>query len=254
VQGSGYPVLLLHGQWAGSSASVAWGRTIGPLADAGFTVYALDQAGFGGTERPDDASIARRLEHVLAFVEELGLDRLAVWGCSDGSYLAAKLALERGGVDALILMASGSMASNGSGHLSDSSHNFLEQMRRYEPTRASAESILRQLIVNPECVDDALIEEALKTSSGDNLEAHRARMSVGRPEPLLHDLQYLKPATLLLWGLKDQVPVEKGLDLLRALPNAEMHVLQRCGHWIQRDQPDRANDLVIRFLQRTCAP
>ena len=43
--GSGFPVVLFHGAAPGASAQVNWQLNIEPLAAAGFTVYAYDQAG-----------------------------------------------------------------------------------------------------------------------------------------------------------------------------------------------------------------
>jgi 4,5:9,10-diseco-3-hydroxy-5,9,17-trioxoandrosta-1(10),2-diene-4-oate hydrolase len=231
---------------------VVWGSNIAPLAAAGFTVYALDQAGFGATDCPEDLSIDKRVDHVLSFIDHIGADRLAVWGCSDGSYVAARIGLQLPSVDALILMASAVLAPpEHSGH-ADHSLEIYEELRRYTPTREAARSLLCKMIVSPGRVTDELIDEALATSTPKNLAAHQIRMAAPRPPVILEDLHWLRVPTLLLWGLDDQVVVERGLPVLKVIQDAEMHVLPHCGHWIQRDQPDRANALVAQFLGAMC--
>jgi pimeloyl-ACP methyl ester carboxylesterase len=100
--GSGFPVVLIHGAAPGASAQVNWQLNIEPLAAAGFTVYAYDQAGFGRTDNPSDLSIEYRVTHAKAFIAALRLDRYHVVGNSVGGYIAARLALEDSRVGKLV--------------------------------------------------------------------------------------------------------------------------------------------------------
>jgi pimeloyl-ACP methyl ester carboxylesterase len=247
AQGSGYPVVLLHGQW--STASVAWSENIPALAAHGFRAYAVDQPGFGETENPEDYSIETRIEHVKAFIDFLGLNRLACWGCSDGSYVAASIALTDQRIDRLILMASGALAPPRSQAPESTGDSLLEELKRYTPTRANAYSILSRILANHERLDDELVDRALGATAGKNLKAHRARMVASPPDPIHESLSRLDTPVLLLWGLDDEaVSPEQGLTLLRAMRTAEMHLLHRCGHWPQIDRAERVNELVCDFL------
>jgi pimeloyl-ACP methyl ester carboxylesterase len=54
---------------------------------------------------------------------------------------------------------------------------------------------------------------------------------------------------LLIHGSEDQiVPLEHGLALLRALPDARMHIFGGCGHATPLERTDEFNDLVRNFL------
>src|SRR5215510_12963901 len=86
--GSGFPVVLIHGAAPGASAQVNWQLNVEPLAAAGFTVYAYDQAGYGRSENPEDLAIEYRVRHARAFVNALELDRYHVVGNSVGGYIA----------------------------------------------------------------------------------------------------------------------------------------------------------------------
>jgi 2-hydroxy-6-oxo-octa-2,4-dienoate hydrolase len=55
--------------------------------------------------------------------------------------------------------------------------------------------------------------------------------------------------TLILHGREDRViPVEMGLKLGRAMPNAQFHMFGRCGHWVQAERYEDFVALTHRFL------
>ncbi|MCY1246164.1 2-hydroxy-6-oxononadienedioate/2-hydroxy-6-oxononatrienedioate hydrolase [compost metagenome] len=55
--------------------------------------------------------------------------------------------------------------------------------------------------------------------------------------------------TLVIWGREDRfVPLDTGLRLLAGIPNAELHVFNRCGHWAQWEHADKFNRMVLDFL------
>src|ERR1051326_8311598 len=56
-QGSGPALVLIHGGAPGACTTVNWGANIEFLAQAGFTVYAFDEAGYGRTDNPEDYSL-----------------------------------------------------------------------------------------------------------------------------------------------------------------------------------------------------
>jgi pimeloyl-ACP methyl ester carboxylesterase len=60
----------------------------------------------------------------------------------------------------------------------------------------------------------------------------------------------LQISTLLLWGREDRaVPVEYNSELRQAIPQAELHVFDGCGHAPHFERPDSVNPILIRFLQ-----
>ncbi len=89
---AGTSVVLLHGfpdYWYG------WRCQIGPLADAGFHVIAIDQRGYNWSDKPSriaDYATPRLADDVAACLDDLGLARAAVvghdWGGAVGWSLA----------------------------------------------------------------------------------------------------------------------------------------------------------------------
>jgi 4,5:9,10-diseco-3-hydroxy-5,9,17-trioxoandrosta-1(10),2-diene-4-oate hydrolase len=71
------------------------------------------------------------------------------------------------------------------------------------------------------------------------------------PVPLWARLKGVKAPTLITWGRDDRMlPVEGALFGFRQLPNAELHIFSKCGHWAQVERKDEFERLVIEFLTR----
>ncbi|MDQ4083184.1 MAG: alpha/beta hydrolase, partial [Actinomycetota bacterium] len=91
VTGGGPPVVLVHG-WLSSSR--VWEPLASRLAQR-FTVYALDLAGFGDSDKPISGYGIRYGSRLLyAFCAHFGLTRVAVVGHDIGGTMAVKLAAD----------------------------------------------------------------------------------------------------------------------------------------------------------------
>jgi 2-hydroxy-6-oxonona-2,4-dienedioate hydrolase len=247
--GSGFPVVLFHGAAPGASAEVNWQRNIEPLAAAGFAVYAYDQAGFGRTDNPADLSIEYRVRHAKAFIDTLKLDRYHVVGNSVGGYIAARLALEDPRVGRFVTTTSGTLAPKGSAESQALGQKHSEELREYEPSLENMRALTLGTLFRKELVTEKLVRARHEMSIGKNQEAARLRRGVKPPRALFEELPKLKTRTLLLWGAQDRgVSVERGLLLFELIPNAEFHLFDQCAHWVQWDQAERFNRLVVDFL------
>ena len=57
--------------------------------------------------------------------------------------------------------------------------------------------------------------------------------------------------TLLFWGMQDRtVPFIDSAILRRALPQAEFHAIQNCGHLPHFEKPEIVNPILLEFLMR----
>lgn len=60
----------------------------------------------------------------------------------------------------------------------------------------------------------------------------------------------LKKPTLIFWGRQDRtVPFEHSADILSAIPHAEFHVLENCGHIPHYERPGEVNEILLEFLK-----
>jgi pimeloyl-ACP methyl ester carboxylesterase len=57
--------------------------------------------------------------------------------------------------------------------------------------------------------------------------------------------------TLILWGKDDHGnPIERGYRMFEAMPGAELHCFDECGHWPMWDQTEAFVSVVSAFLNR----
>lgn len=61
----------------------------------------------------------------------------------------------------------------------------------------------------------------------------------------------LKKPTLLLWGKNDTTtPFENSKLILEAIPHAEFHAVENCGHIPHYEKPELVNPILLEFLSR----
>ena len=55
--------------------------------------------------------------------------------------------------------------------------------------------------------------------------------------------------TLVLWGTEDKVNRPSGArSLQRRMPNCDVHLFSKTGHWVQWERADEFNAMVVAFL------
>ena len=84
-------MVLIHGF---GSNTYTWRRNVDELGRR-FRVFAIDLKGFGLTEKPKDGQyhLSAYTEHLLAFLDELKLEKPVLVGNSMGGAVALRLAL-----------------------------------------------------------------------------------------------------------------------------------------------------------------
>jgi 2-hydroxymuconate-semialdehyde hydrolase len=250
-RGSGTPVVLVHGAAPGACTLVSWQPNLDPLAVAGFRVIAFDQPGFGLTDLPSDYSMEYRVAHAKAFLDALGVERYHLVGNSVGAYIAARLALEDPRVDRLVLISSSVLAPRGSAEADALARAHSAELRAFEPSLDSVRTMTMKTLYRSDLVSEDLVQARFEMSSGPRYEAQVARRAAAAQRSILDELPSLKQETLILWGNNDQgAAVERSLLLFKLIPGAELHIFDRCGHWVQWDQAERFNRLVADFLGR----
>jgi len=249
--GRGDPVVLVHGL-GGSTFSFRY--TIPELAQH-HRVVALDLRGFGYTERPADGdySLTAQATLVHQVMGRLGIERAAVVGHSMGGNVALRLALdypER--VSRLVLVDAAT------------DHEFLRRSHAADLVMAAApilslvtlqrarfrRNAIRAVVHDPAFVTPEVVEgyfRPLRMRGQARAFALLAR-HVRRDAPLA--LEQVRPRTLVLWGEHDRlVPLARGEELARRLPNARLEVVRSAGHLPLEEQPAICNRLLLEFLR-----
>src|ERR1041384_4792755 len=92
--GGGLPLVMLHGGGPGASAWSNFGAALPGFA-ASFRTLLVDQPGFGSSDKPAVVGNYYRhaADHVVALLDELGIERVHLLGNSLGGGTAMRLAL-----------------------------------------------------------------------------------------------------------------------------------------------------------------
>jgi len=240
VGGQGAPLLVLHG--AGGNRGFT--RAMQLLA-AHYTLWAPTHPGFG---RSGDAEWMEGIDDLarfhLWFMDAASLGRPHVMGHSIGGWAAAEMAaMSPGAIDRLILVAPAGLKPE-KGEILD--------IFFHTPAR------VRELTVHdPKAIPewDELFGRAPTPAELEIAERNREMTARLTWKPYMHNprldrfLPRVANPTLILWGREDHIiPVECGEQYRRALPNAKLTVLEKCGHLPPIEQPDVFARLVLDFL------
>lgn len=251
--GEGAPVLLLHGSGPGVSAWANWQHAIPSLAENS-RVLALDIVGFGHTERPDDVRYSLRTwtDHVWNFLDALGIDKVSIIGNSLGGRIACQMAEDNDTrLDRIVLMGAPGVGMT----LTEG----LKALRAYEPSPKN----MRNLLINYFAVDSSIITDDLvriRYEASAAPGAHEAyHLMFFSPDHAGSELaiteeqvRAITAPTLLVHGREDRVvPVDVAWNMVHLLPDGDLHVFSRCGHWTQIERSAEFNSLVKEFLRIT---
>ena len=257
-EGSGYPVLLIHG--VGVSAD-SWLRNIDSLA-ADFHVIAPDTLGHGFTGTGDYRAGPPQphvVDHLVALVEHLGLDRFAVAGSSMGAMLALLLYFRLPGrIERLILISSGSSTLSEeelSRTLKESFANGLSAIAH--PTLESCRKRMENIFYDPAAVPDELVLMQLTMYALPGaVAAYEARMlgmmdlEGSRPYRVADRLGEIEVPTLLVWGRDDpRVIFARAQEAAAKIPDSRLVGFEKCKHHPHIEHAERFNALARGFLK-----
>ena len=250
---------MLHGGGPGASAWSNFGAALPGFAEH-FRTLLVDQPGFGASDKPEVVGNYYRhaADHVVALLDELGIDRIHLLGNSLGGGTAMRLALEHPDrVGRLVLMGPGGLSLNlfhadpteGVQRLMDFAAN---------PTREALRAFISTMVVNQKLVTDELVEERFADATAPGAQEAMASMGMSfwNPETaedgmLWREAHRLRQHTLLTWGREDRVnPLDGAMVALKLIPKASLHVFPNCGHWAQIEAADEFREVATAFLAR----
>ncbi|QBD79867.1 alpha/beta hydrolase [Ktedonosporobacter rubrisoli] len=253
----GPPVVLLHGGGP-DNALISWSRLL-PVLAGSFRVYAPDWPKQGQSHPYHGKATQQELERCLAsLLDTWEVSRAALVGLSMGGSVALGFALKhQERVTRLILAAPGGLqervARQKLSYLA-LRMPLLPLLGRYlTRSRGFIRSYLRH-VFKTEVLDlDAIVEAVqaefrAKGSMFDDWLLDETTWQGNRTYHMPH-LPRLSSTTLLLQGTADDmVSPELVLQAASLIPQAELCLLEGCGHWSHRERPEAFNAAVLRFL------
>jgi len=248
-------VVMLHGSGPGASGWANFNRNVEPLVAAGYRVILMDCPGWSKSD-PIVCTGSRSELNARALkglMDALMLERVHIIGNSMGGHSAVAFALaypER--VGKLILMGGGTGGPSQFVPMPTEGIKLLDGLYR-EPTIENLKKMMAVFVFDPSSLTEALFQARL-----DNMLARRDHLENFVKSQQANPRQFpdqgprlgeITAPTLVIWGRDDRfVPLDGGLRLIWGMPNAELHIFNRCGHWAQWEHADKFNRMVLDFL------
>jgi pimeloyl-ACP methyl ester carboxylesterase len=257
--GTGEPLLLVSA-WGPTPGATAWleYRDVLAVLSQSYRCIVVELTNYGHTgpvtfHEPAHDVCVRAVVRVL---DHLGISRVTAVGASMGATTCIDLALQHPErVERLII---------GACHASTGGDPYLlapfpgESMRLHKETatdplnRDKLERLLRALWYDESNVTPGLVDQmlAFRAAHMDHWQASVDSVSV--PHSNMAALTSISVPTLVIHGRFDRmVPCEQALQIMSYMPNADLVMLNECGHWPPMERPDAFAALVLDFLVRT---
>lgn len=244
-------VLLLHGT-AGSLENFC--ANYGALART-HRVIGIDMLGCGYTDKPDRPYlIADYAGHALAVLDALGIDRAAVIGVSLGSWVGARLAVDRPDrITHLVMVAPAGIVVD-----AEEEKKFGADVRRRRqgaaqaPSWESVRTAMGRLVLDPEDLIDDLVGVRLRIYQQPEMAHAMANLlafSTGGQDLSPDEWSRLWQPTLIVAAVDaPNMFLDNARRLGQILPNAQVVEMTGCDHWAQFERAEEFNLLAEQFL------
>ena len=255
--GRGAPVVLLHGLGGDGSR---WGPNIEPLA-RDFHVFALDQIGFGQSDKPlANYHTGMLAEFLVDFLKAVHVDRASLVGNSMGASVALYTAVHYPqAVERVVLADGGGFrsaaaapgADRGAAAPAASSDAARRRQLQNSVTRDETREFFRILFHNKNLVTDRMVDEqlAMRLRSAFTITKIQEAGEKGLGAVSEAEVQNVRAPTLILWGKYDELANPAGADRLEhAIAGSKKVIIDDCGHMPQLEKADVFNRVVRDFL------
>lgn len=215
---------------------------------ASLKVFSLSQRGHGESPKPEEGyRIEHYAEDAIAFMDKLGLKKVILVGHSMGTFIAQEVTLRRPDlVDKLVLIAAG---LTGDSHSLRAFHREAEKLK--DPiTREFAYDFQASTCVNPlgEGMElSQIVDETMKVPAHVYDKA-LAGLITYRSETCKPEKLNIRCPTLSIWGDRDDIFLrETQDDLISAIPDSKLMILNGVGHGVQWEYPDLCSQALLNF-------
>lgn len=248
-------LLCFHGGGPGANG---WDNTrfnIEGLAPH-FRMLLIDMPGYGESDKkakrpdgvPGDVALARLYAGLM---DQLGIERAHLYASSASAIPGLRFALDfPNRVGKLVLQANNNPIPRLVNSPTPAEGIKALGEFRADPTRERMARMMELFIPDASLLTDDLIDRRYNSAmTPGHLES--AGQYGSSPSNLWAEMRDMQAETLILWGGQDwMVPVEGAMLSLAVIPNSQLHVWARAGHFVQYEKTDEFNELVVDFLKR----
>lgn len=256
-QGSGHPIVLLHGV---PTSSFLWRRVL-PVVARDYRGLAPDLLGFGRSEKPasGDYTVTGQADLLGRLLDQLGLERYALVGHDFGALVAAELLARRSGqVSHLVILNTSFRPERWSG---PSPLWLLRLPLLGELAMALARPWMLRLAMRPFLAKPGRLTRADLDGYWEPFErGFRATLlRLYRSAPMTTEdfrrwreaLSRLAVPCLIAWGARDPAfRADEARELARLIPGARLVLFAHASHFLPEDRPQALGRLISPFLER----
>ena len=238
VQGTGPPVLLLHG--GGQTGNISFGKLI-PLLTNKFSVYVPDARGHGKTDNPQQfLSYEQMANDYLEMIHKLKMKKPRIIGYSDGGQIILEMIQKEPDIGRFI--AYGIYATTGP--------DYSKQWEKFKPA-----------------IDKTADEKWYKEILGDYFETIKQEFSPVYGEDYYKEyypqafrmwmdeegypgekLRGKKAKLRIIHGDRDDIPVERAVEIYRMVEGSELSVIPNATHALPTVDPNLFYDYFKNYL------
>lgn len=256
----GPPVVLLHGAGI-DDATISWRHTVDALADE-YRVYAPDWPEYGNSTGSVEHTIDAYVDVLDGFLATLPYDRVSLVGISMGGGAALGYALANPDrVDRLALVNSYGLGGRLPEALTWKHLSRVPGVTEFGKIAASVSNrsvrlVLDSLVADADDIPREFVTDVQAklrtprslqafTAFQDNELSYSGRVATN----FVDELDSLAVPTLLVHGRQDPlVPIEWSTRAAQRIPDAEVNLIDDCGHWAPRERPRRFNEQLKDWL------
>jgi len=251
--GSGEPIVCFHGGGPGASSWSNFRENVEAFS-RGHRVLLVDLPQYGKSDKititgPRLTSYAKIM---FDFLDAVGLQKVDFVGNSFGGQVAMKMAIDRPErVKHVVIIGSTPVNFSLFCPMPLEGIKMIQAYYKGEgPSLEKMRTLIKTLVYDSSFLTEEVLKERFEASNDPEV----IRCANG-PQPEREDLtaQFpkMKAPLLAVWGMDDRFgALDVGLLMTRAMPNAQMHIFSKCGHWAQVEHAEEFNELVLSFLKR----
>jgi pimeloyl-ACP methyl ester carboxylesterase len=247
--GRGEPIILLHGT---GGEGARWMPTIQGLAAANFRLIAIDQIGFGQSDKPLTIYHSGVFAGFLSqFMKTIGVPKATVIGQSMGAGVALYLTVHHPEmVERLVLVDGGGYRSAAESQAA--APNWHNRQIANAGTLEESREYLEKLYYDHSFVTDKLVEQnlILRLRSAYTIESMQTANDRGLGGVTEDEVRAIKAPTLLIWGMNDPLSSVANADKLNgAIKNSRKILFEKAGHYPFLEHAEKFNRAVLEFLK-----
>jgi len=250
-EGSGQPLLLVHGAFSSLHTFNEWTN----ILKNHYRIIRLDIPGFGLSDAPDwktPFGVDNLVNYLINFLKTLEIEKCHIAGSSLGGWIAWESVLKKPKMfDKLVLLSSAGFMDSRSipTPFLMARTPFADKIAQFAIKKNLVELFLKQVFVNQKRITDELVDRYYDLFAREGNPEAFFRLVNGKFKDDTLKLKKIKNETLIIWGEQDKwVPMNNAFKFKDSIPNSDLVIYDDLGHIPMEEAPDATAEDILEFL------